>query len=450
MTEIKLKSELEELKSLALLYVEDDPDVREQLTKSLHRRVGQLWVAEDGQEGLELFRQHHPQMIVTDILMPGMDGLDMAACIRELDESVPILVTTAFEQINYLLRSIEIGVDGYITKPIELSRLYAAMVKCTRLMRAEQMLRESEERYRLVIAALFEGVILIDANGKIRASNPSAERILGLSVEQLSGHTLFDPSWQPIHEDGSPFPVETQSTWIALHTGQPSHDVIMGIHKPDGCLAWLSINSQPLYRSGDTKPYAAVASFADITKRKHDEEELLRLQAELREEAIHDPLTGLYNRRYLEATLQRELARAARDGLPLSIFMGDIDFFKRLNDSYGHQAGDEVLRALGNLLLHHARTSDIPCRYGGEEFVVVLPNMPLNAAQKRAEQVRQDFSNLRIDFNEVQLHATLSIGVASGYPSHGTTINELIGTADKALYEAKQIGRNRVCFANCS
>ncbi len=121
-----------------------------------------------------------------------------------------------------------------------------------------------------------------------------------------------------------------------------------------------------------------------------------------------------------------------------------FDHFKQLNDTYGHQAGDEVLRALGALLRNCARTSDIPCRYGGEEFVVVLPAMPLEAAWKRAERLRLDFAELPMASRGVQLRSTVSIGI-SIYPGNGTTAHELIGTADQALYEAKQTGRNRVC-----
>ncbi len=449
MKEILSRADWEELKSISVLYVEDEPDVREQLTESLRRRVGRLWMAEDGWEGLELFRQHHPQMVVTDILMPGMDGLRMAEAIRQVEPSVPILVTTAFEQVDYLLRSIEIGVDGYVTKPVNLEQLYAAMGKCARVLLSEQSLRESEERFRSVIAALFEGVVLIDASGMIRASNISAERILGLSLDQLVGRTPFHPRWQVIQEDGSVFPDDMQPTWITLRTGQACHNVIMGIRKTDGSLTWLLVNAEALYRPGEPKPYAVVASFADVTERKRVEEELRALQAQLREEAIRDPLTGLYNRRYLEETLKRELARAAREERPLSILMGDIDHFKRLNDTSGHQAGDEVLKALGDVLWRNVRSSDIPCRYGGEEFVVIMPDMPWQAAQERAEQVRRKFAELRIAFLGVQLGATVSIGV-SAYPEQGATVEELIGAADQALYEAKQSGRNRVCSAGHS
>ena len=146
---------------------------------------------------------------------------------------------------------------------------------------AEEALRESEDRYRSVVAALLEGVILMDADGAISASNASAQRILGLSVDQLAGRAPFDPRWQAIHEDGSPFPVETQPAWVTLQTGQPCHDVIMGVHKPDGSLTWLSTNSQPLYRTGDANPYAVVASFADITERRQAAKELKDLNATL-------------------------------------------------------------------------------------------------------------------------------------------------------------------------
>lgn len=330
-----------------------------------------------------------------------------------------------------------------------LQEVIVSFVDISERRRAEQALKESEERYRSVIAALFEGVILTDANGAYQAANPSAERILGLTVDQLVGRTTFDPQWQVVHEDGSPFAGDMHPTSVTLRTGEPCHNVIMGVYRPDGRLIWLSINSQAVYRPSDARPYAVVTSFADISERKRAEEELRALQAQLREEAIRDPLTGLYNRRYLEETLQRELVRAERGGHPLTILMGDIDYFKKLNDSYGHQAGDEVLQALGGLLRHHARSSDIPCRYGGEEFILVLPDMPLETAQQRAESIRRDFADLHIAFGDSQLAATLSIGV-SVHPGHGKTADELIRSADQALYEAKQSGRNRVCSAAIS
>jgi diguanylate cyclase (GGDEF)-like protein/PAS domain S-box-containing protein len=186
-----------------------------------------------------------------------------------------------------------------------------------------------------------------------------------------------------------------------------------------------------------------------LAERKRVEEELRALQAELREQTIRDPLTGLYNRRYLDETLRRELARAERNGHPLNILMVDVDHFKQLNDTYGHPAGDEVLRLLGGLLQNHARSSDIPCRYGGEEFVLVLPDMSPEAARERAELVRRDFADLRIAFGGTEIAATLSIGVSS-YPGHGKTADELIRAADLALYEAKQSGRNRVRYAGPS
>jgi diguanylate cyclase (GGDEF)-like protein/PAS domain S-box-containing protein len=330
-----------------------------------------------------------------------------------------------------------------------LQEVIVSFVDISERRHAEQALKESEERYRSVIAALFEGVILIDANGAFQAANPSAERILGLTVDQLVGRTTFDPRWQAVHEDGSPFPGDMHPASVTLQTGEPCHNRIMGVYKPDGRLAWLSINSQALYRPSDARPYAVVTSFADITERRRAEEELKVLQAQLREEAIRDPLTGLYNRRYLEETLRRELVRAGRSGHPLTILMGDIDYFKKLNDSYGHQAGDKVLQALGGLLRHHARSSDIPCRYGGEEFILVLPDMPLEAARQRAESIRRDFADLHIAFGGAQLAATLSIGV-SVHPGHGKTADELIRSADQALYEAKQSGRNSVCSAAIS
>lgn len=175
-------------------------------------------------------------------------------------------------------------------------------------------------------------------------------------------------------------------------------------------------------------------------------EEINALQQQLREQAVRDPLTGLYNRRYLDHTLARELARCKREGQVLSLIMIDIDLFKKINDTFGHQAGDEVLRRLGATLGTTARAGDIACRYGGEEFLLVMPTMPLSKARQRAEDLRLEFGAMIVPFGSFRFQATLSIGVAA-YPGHGTSVDELIRCADAALYQAKQNGRNLVCVA---
>lgn len=174
-------------------------------------------------------------------------------------------------------------------------------------------------------------------------------------------------------------------------------------------------------------------------------EEIHVLQARLSEQANRDPLTGLYNRRYLDTTLERELARCQREGQPLSLMLIDLDHFKLVNDTWGHQAGDEVLRQLADMLASHARLADVACRYGGEEFLLLLPGMPQAVAQERAERWRQDFAGTTVLFGELAIRATLSVGIA-GYPGHGTTAQQLIRHADQALYRAKAGGRNRVAL----
>ncbi|MEH1944418.1 MAG: diguanylate cyclase [Nostoc sp.] len=138
-------------------------------------------------------------------------------------------------------------------------------------LRTEIALRESEERYRSVITAMAEGIVLQQVDGRITACNERAEKILGLNTEQMMGLTSIDPRWRAIHEDGTPFPGETHPAIVTLHTGQPQSSVVMGVYKPDGSLTWISINSQPLFRLNELKPYAVVASFTDITARKQIE-----------------------------------------------------------------------------------------------------------------------------------------------------------------------------------
>lgn len=170
------------------------------------------------------------------------------------------------------------------------------------------------------------------------------------------------------------------------------------------------------------------------------------LQAKLREEAIRDSLTGLFNRRYIDEMLPIELSRSKRAGIPLTILLLDIDHFKNVNDTHGHQAGDVVLQAVANTLKTHVRAGDIVCRYGGEEFLLVFPGMKAIDGHVRAEVLRTLVALQTVTDNDQTISVTISIG-GSVYPQDGGSDEELISLADAALYQAKQDGRNRVQFA---
>ncbi len=175
---------------------------------------------------------------------------------------------------------------------------------------------------------------------------------------------------------------------------------------------------------------------------------LLLSEAKLRDQSIRDYLTGLFNRRYLDETLDREIRRAERGAFPVGIIMLDVDYFKRLNDKFGHSAGDIVLHEIGVLLKAKIRVADIICRYGGEEFVVVMPEAPAYITELRAEGIREEVSKLDLQFNNQNLgKITISAGVAV-FPNHGTTAEAVMRSADSALYTAKNSGRNRVVLAS--
>jgi diguanylate cyclase (GGDEF)-like protein len=174
----------------------------------------------------------------------------------------------------------------------------------------------------------------------------------------------------------------------------------------------------------------------------------LRLQESLRQQTIRDALTGLYNRRHMEDSLERETLRAQRNHSTVAVIMTDVDHFKKFNDNFGHQAGDALLRDLGAFLKQHVRGEDIACRYGGEEFILILPTACKEIAMARAEKIREGVENdLKVEFNGSYLpQVTLSLGVAV-FPESAATAQEAVMAADAALYHSKQHGRNQATFA---
>jgi diguanylate cyclase (GGDEF)-like protein len=173
----------------------------------------------------------------------------------------------------------------------------------------------------------------------------------------------------------------------------------------------------------------------------------LELRAKLEAQSIRDSLTGLFNRRFMEVALERELHRAARRGASLAVLMLDVDHFKLVNDKFGHEAGDTVLREVANCFLECVRLEDIVCRFGGEEFVVILPEISEKLATERAEKIRRAVANLKTQFKQHSLsRISVSVGLAM-YPDPATTADELLQMADKALYDAKHSGRNQLQIA---
>lgn len=192
-----------------------------------------------------------------------------------------------------------------------------------------------------------------------------------------------------------------------------------------------------------------------VTRDKTDLEILLQMTTEhgdmvenlLYDQCIRDPLTNLFNRRYLEASLKREIYSAKRLAQPLAIVTIDIDHFKRYNDTFGHDAGDAVLQKISSFLQKNIRPSDIACRYGGEEFVLIFPKTSLKDVRQIAENLRQGVKSLQLEHLYHPINAiAISLGVAC-FPEHGKTISALLQAADMALYRAKELGRDRVCVS---
>ena len=174
----------------------------------------------------------------------------------------------------------------------------------------------------------------------------------------------------------------------------------------------------------------------------------LMLRETLKYQAVRDPLTGLFNRRHMEKFLDRELLRSARSNKTTAVLMADIDHFKQFNDAFGHEAGDVLLRELGSVLSSEVRGGDVACRYGGEEFLLILPDTDLQVARERAGKLNEQARNMHVRLRgETLRRITLSIGIA-GFPQHGATPAKVLTAADHALYKAKAAGRDRVVAAD--
>ena len=331
---------------------------------------------------------------------------------------------------------------------------------------AEEAVRESEERFRSAIASMSEGLIVMDREGAIRLCNESAEGILGLTRSEIKEWRPLNPDYVAHREDGTPFPQGSYPLFVSLRGGKPQRNVVTGLPKSSGGLLWVSVNSNPLFRPGDDAPYAVVATFSDISERRRYEAQITAHMAQIEEYAtvlefqktqleganaqlealaMRDGLTGLGNRRAFEHRLAHEMDRVGRYSYPLSLLMLDVDRFKEYNDTFGHQAGDEVLITLARVLEAEGRETDFFARYGGEEFAVLLPHTDSAGAMTMAERLRAALEAAAWNGRAV----TASLGAATFTPAMADE-RSLISAADAALYAAKTAGRNRVAHAQAA
>ena len=339
-------------------------------------------------------------------------------------------------------------VTGHVLAEAELERRNRELALVGEMVEYLQAVESSDEVFN--IAASFGSQLFGDFSGGLFLQNESGSVVEAMASwgDSTWGDRVFAPG----------------DCW-ALRRGR-RHGSLAGDASPrcghvaDGVVAILCI---PLIAQGQatgllvlaasgtasissTPPSSAASEALAVSVGEHLGLALtnMRLRESLRDQSIKDPLTGLFNRRYLEETLEREISRAARSGKPIGLMMMDIDHFKQLNDTFGHPGGDALMRELGALLQSHTRVEDAACRYGGDEFVVLLPESPLDVTVLRAEEIRQAAYQFNIMHEgSVLSGVTLTIGV-SAYPNHGADMDGLVHAADEAMYRAKRAGGDRV------
>ncbi len=399
-------------------------------------RVGQDW-----------FNVKHAQITgqpVSELLKDLPELLEKYNHVRSIRET--ITVNTASPRDLELVITPLTDTRGQFAGRVILAR------DVTSRNQAARLINQRNEMINLQSTALnaaVNAVVITDLDGTCIWVNRAFTEITGYSFDEALGKNLS------FLKSGVQDRLYYEKLWKTILSGHVWQGEIVNRHK-HGHLYVEEMAIAPVYNEKkEMTNYIAIKQ--DITKRKQMEKELqdanqrlqkqmqeiISLQDQLREQAIRDPLTGLYNRRILEEALEREVAQAKRNRTNFCIAMIDVDNFKTLNDRHGHPAGDMVLKSLASILMHNTRQGDVSCRYGGEEFAVLLPNATVEGALKRANQWRRAFQMLHKSFNGQTLQATLSIGIAS-YPQHGLDGQKVLEAADKALYESKSRGKNSV------
>ncbi|ANL65364.1 response regulator PleD [Rhizobium phaseoli] len=451
-----------------ILVVDDIPANVKLLEARLLAEYFDVMTAADGHEALAICERNQVDLILLDIMMPGIDGFEVCERLKASQKTahIPVVMVTALDQPADRVRGLKAGADDFLTKPVNDLQLISRVKSLLRLKTLSDELRiRADTAHTMGMGDLIrtgEGradeagqVLLVDgrANSQeriVRALKPVAD-VLALSDPQAALFEAAEHAFDLVivnanFDDYDPLRLcsqlrsleRTRFLPILIITEQGADEMV--VRALD-----LGVND---YIVRPVDPNELVArSLTQIRRKRYND----RLRASVKqtiELAVTDPLTGLYNRRYLDNHLNVLFNRSMARGRPLSVLITDIDRFKQVNDTYGHDGGDEVLREFANRVRSTIRGADLACRYGGEEFVVAMPDTSPEVAAAVAERLRAAVESAPFMLKHAgqALNVTASFGIASRMGSV-LTPDQLMKQADLALYEAKNTGRNRVVAA---
>ncbi|MBU3014895.1 diguanylate cyclase [Poseidonibacter lekithochrous] len=431
------------LENISVLYVEDEKDVREFTTKLLGSLVKKVYSAEDGLDGLEQFKENKDSidLIVSDINMPKMDGLEMCTQIKEINKEIPIVITSAHNDPSFLKKAINVGVSTYAMKPIDLYQLVESMIKAIEPIYLKEKLEnlnisletrvDNEIQKIKSILDAQDNIILLSNSTTIKNVNKRFLEFFKVnSVEEFKklSDNIFDCF---IDDYGfiSKESLKNQKCYYEYIKSLKEVDRVVKIKNSQDEIRIFTINVD----NYDDKNEFYVISLTDITELK-EKSNLLEYQAS------HDNLTGLFNRNKFNSLFGKEIRRGHRYKNDLSLVILDIDFFKVVNDKYGHQIGDQVLKEISSIILQNVREHDTVVRWGGEEFLILLPETDIEGAVIVAEKIRSTICNRPLSKENINITASFGITLMN----EKDTEESFISRSDEALYEAKENGRNKV------
>jgi len=448
---------------VARVLVVDDVDANVRLLETkLTIEYYEVLTASDGPTAIRVAAEQKPDIILLDVMMPGMDGFETCRRIKAdpATSHIPVVLVTALDGREDRIVGLDAGADDFVAKPIDDVLLFARVRSLTRLKLIMDELREREESSRrLGVSADKAGklkrsggrILIVDDNARQAAKmvevlskehRPVVESDPTAGLAAARGlNDLLIANVAASEFDGLRLVAQVRSTESTRHL--PILAVVDPADRPRLVKALELGVTDLLTKPVDPEELAARAR-TQVRRKRYTDFLREKLDYSL-EMAVTDALTGLHNRRYMAGQLQAFVSRAALGGEPVSVLVLDIDHFKAVNDGFGHVAGDEVLREFAVRLATNVRAVDLPCRLGGEEFVVVMPGTDMEDARRIAERIRRDVGStpFRVMGGRELLTVTISIGVAA-CAGPGDTPESLLKRADEGVYAAKAAGRDRV------